>query len=241
VSKRAPIARAERASHPRLTVGRSRRCRQLMISRAHERDVATDNPDTRARPSPLPAYAPPNVTTIRARCHAATRIRRAVGTPSGTRTPGISRPMVTPLSRNSPFEGGTILKFEVSVGDDAYIDLEQHLAAALARDQPRSGVSDCRIHRRPATPAGGLPPTELLPAIPWARKRRRSACRCVGDEAGADPTATARTTGSRFPRKSGPSSPTRKYPSELTTSFRSVSIRMPARSSWAGRLSRVVK
>ena len=33
-----------------------------------------------------------------------------------------------------PFEGGTILKVEVSVGDDGYIDLEQHLAAALARD-----------------------------------------------------------------------------------------------------------
>jgi hypothetical protein len=33
-----------------------------------------------------------------------------------------------------PFEGGTILKVEVSIADDAYIDLEQHLAAALARD-----------------------------------------------------------------------------------------------------------
>jgi hypothetical protein len=33
-----------------------------------------------------------------------------------------------------PFEGGTILKVEVSIADDADIDLEQHLAAALARD-----------------------------------------------------------------------------------------------------------
>jgi hypothetical protein len=33
-----------------------------------------------------------------------------------------------------PFEGGTIVKVEISIGDDAYIDLEQHLAAALARD-----------------------------------------------------------------------------------------------------------
>ena len=33
-----------------------------------------------------------------------------------------------------PFEGGTIHRVEVSIADDAYIDLEQHLAAALARD-----------------------------------------------------------------------------------------------------------
>jgi hypothetical protein len=33
-----------------------------------------------------------------------------------------------------PFEGGQIIKVEVSIADDAYIDLEQHLAAALARD-----------------------------------------------------------------------------------------------------------
>jgi arylsulfatase len=33
-----------------------------------------------------------------------------------------------------PFEGGTIRKVEISVGDHAYVDLEQHLAAALARD-----------------------------------------------------------------------------------------------------------
>ncbi len=32
------------------------------------------------------------------------------------------------------FEGGTILKLEVGIADDAYIDLEPHLAAALARD-----------------------------------------------------------------------------------------------------------
>ena len=32
------------------------------------------------------------------------------------------------------FEGGTIRKVEVSIGDDAYVDLEQQLAAALARD-----------------------------------------------------------------------------------------------------------
>ena len=29
---------------------------------------------------------------------------------------------------------GRIVKVEISVGDDAYVDLEQHLAAALARD-----------------------------------------------------------------------------------------------------------
>jgi arylsulfatase len=33
-----------------------------------------------------------------------------------------------------PFEGGTIVKVEVSIGDDAYVDLEQQLMAALARD-----------------------------------------------------------------------------------------------------------
>ena len=33
-----------------------------------------------------------------------------------------------------PFEGGTIHRVEVSIADDAYVDLEQHLAAALARD-----------------------------------------------------------------------------------------------------------
>jgi hypothetical protein len=33
-----------------------------------------------------------------------------------------------------PFKGGTIRKVEVSVGDDAYVDLEQQLRAALARD-----------------------------------------------------------------------------------------------------------
>lgn len=33
-----------------------------------------------------------------------------------------------------PFEGGRIVKVEISVGDDAYVDLEQHLVAALARD-----------------------------------------------------------------------------------------------------------
>ena len=33
-----------------------------------------------------------------------------------------------------PFEGGTIAKVEVSIGDDAYVDLEQQLDAALARD-----------------------------------------------------------------------------------------------------------
>jgi hypothetical protein len=33
-----------------------------------------------------------------------------------------------------PFEGGRIVKVEISVGDDAYVDLEQLLAAALARD-----------------------------------------------------------------------------------------------------------
>jgi hypothetical protein len=31
-----------------------------------------------------------------------------------------------------PFEGGTILRVEVSIADDAHIDLEQHLADALA-------------------------------------------------------------------------------------------------------------
>jgi hypothetical protein len=33
-----------------------------------------------------------------------------------------------------PFSGGRIAKVEVSVGDDAYIDLEQQFAAAMARD-----------------------------------------------------------------------------------------------------------
>jgi hypothetical protein len=33
-----------------------------------------------------------------------------------------------------PFEGGTIANVEVSIGDDAYVDLERQLAAALARD-----------------------------------------------------------------------------------------------------------
>jgi hypothetical protein len=33
-----------------------------------------------------------------------------------------------------PFEGGTIVKVEVSIGDDAYVDLERQLMAALARD-----------------------------------------------------------------------------------------------------------
>jgi hypothetical protein len=33
-----------------------------------------------------------------------------------------------------PFEGGWIVKVEISVCDDAYVDLEQHMAAALARD-----------------------------------------------------------------------------------------------------------
>jgi arylsulfatase A-like enzyme len=33
-----------------------------------------------------------------------------------------------------PFEGGTIRKVEVSIGDDAYLDLERRLLAALARD-----------------------------------------------------------------------------------------------------------
>jgi hypothetical protein len=46
-----------------------------------------------------------------------------------------------PSSRHSrprrpffPFEGGRIVKVEISVGDDAYVDLEQLLAAALAPD-----------------------------------------------------------------------------------------------------------
>ncbi|ADB50829.1 arylsulfatase [Conexibacter woesei] len=33
-----------------------------------------------------------------------------------------------------PFEGGRIVKFEVGVGDDGYVDLERRLHAALARD-----------------------------------------------------------------------------------------------------------
>jgi len=33
-----------------------------------------------------------------------------------------------------PFEGGRIRKVEISTGDDAYLDLEQQLIAALARD-----------------------------------------------------------------------------------------------------------
>lgn len=33
-----------------------------------------------------------------------------------------------------PFEGGTIVKVEVSIGDDAYVDLERQLMAAVARD-----------------------------------------------------------------------------------------------------------
>jgi len=33
-----------------------------------------------------------------------------------------------------PFEGGTIVKVEVSIGDDAYVDLERQLLAALARN-----------------------------------------------------------------------------------------------------------
>jgi hypothetical protein len=33
-----------------------------------------------------------------------------------------------------PFEGGTIVQVEVTSADDAYIDLEQKLKAALARD-----------------------------------------------------------------------------------------------------------
>ncbi len=33
-----------------------------------------------------------------------------------------------------PFTGGEIAKVEVNVGDDAYVDLERHLQAALARD-----------------------------------------------------------------------------------------------------------
>jgi hypothetical protein len=33
-----------------------------------------------------------------------------------------------------PFEGGTIVEFEVTRGDDAYVDLERQLLAALARD-----------------------------------------------------------------------------------------------------------
>lgn len=33
-----------------------------------------------------------------------------------------------------PFEGGRIAKVEVSIGDDAYVDLERQLMAALARD-----------------------------------------------------------------------------------------------------------
>jgi arylsulfatase len=32
------------------------------------------------------------------------------------------------------FEGGRVIKVEVSVGDDAYVDLEQQMLAALARD-----------------------------------------------------------------------------------------------------------
>ena len=32
------------------------------------------------------------------------------------------------------FTGGTIVKVVFDVGDDAYLDVEQHLAAALARD-----------------------------------------------------------------------------------------------------------
>ena len=32
------------------------------------------------------------------------------------------------------FTGGTIVKVVFDVGDDAYIDIEQHLAAAMARD-----------------------------------------------------------------------------------------------------------
>jgi hypothetical protein len=33
-----------------------------------------------------------------------------------------------------PFEGGRIVKVEVSIGEDAYVDLERQLMAALARD-----------------------------------------------------------------------------------------------------------
>jgi hypothetical protein len=33
-----------------------------------------------------------------------------------------------------PFEGGAIVRVEVSVGDDAYVDLERQMMAALARD-----------------------------------------------------------------------------------------------------------
>jgi hypothetical protein len=33
-----------------------------------------------------------------------------------------------------PFTGGRIVKVEFNTGDDAYIDLERHLAAAMARD-----------------------------------------------------------------------------------------------------------
>jgi Sulfatase len=33
-----------------------------------------------------------------------------------------------------PFDGGTIVKVVIEVGDDAYLDLESHMAAAMARD-----------------------------------------------------------------------------------------------------------
>jgi arylsulfatase len=33
-----------------------------------------------------------------------------------------------------PFDGGTIVKVVIEVGDDAYLDLEAHMAAAMARD-----------------------------------------------------------------------------------------------------------
>ena len=53
------------------------------------------------------------------------------------------------------FTNGRIVKVVFDVGDDAYLDVEQHLAAALARDEPAPRRRQCAGPRRPVEERSG--------------------------------------------------------------------------------------
>ena len=96
-------------------------------------EFARSGPASTASPTAPPSSTSTRTSSPRARCapspgtsRSAAKASRSAATPA---TPSASS--YTPFF---PFEGGTIVKVEVSTGDDAYVDLEQQLRAALARD-----------------------------------------------------------------------------------------------------------
>src|SRR4029079_6854065 len=97
-----------------------------------------------------------------------------------------------------PFTNGTIEKVVFDVADDAYIDLEAHLAAAMSRDcrpppataggtvgavptrRPRTAARRCAPRRRGPRTGTAAPPRDALPTRCAPRAGRPAARRRAG-------------------------------------------------------------